>query len=102
MLFKTLALVLALGFAHPAHADHHHRHHQESKEAMGVAEVETGGKAVAVRRIALNGTVSHDGRGGFEVLVHMPHAKHGWRCLIDGNTMRLRSKESIPNPHKAS
>jgi hypothetical protein len=96
MLFKTLALILAVGFAHPAHAGR--PYHHEAKEAMGVAEVETGGEAVSVRRVAMNGTVAHDGKGGFEVLVRMPMAKRGWRCLIDGNTMRLRSRESIPNP----
>jgi len=67
-------------------------------EAMGVAEVETGGEAVSARRIAMGGTVSPDGKGGFEVLVHMPRQGKGRRCLIDGNTLRVRRVEEIPNP----
>jgi hypothetical protein len=71
---------------------------RELKVAMGVAEAETGGEAVAVRRVAMNGTSSPDGLGGIEVLVHMPEPMKGWRCLIDSNNMKLRSKEQIPNP----
>jgi hypothetical protein len=65
---------------------------------MGVAEVETGGKAVSARRVPLNGTHSPDGLGGAEVLVAMPGRDHGWRCLIELDTLKLRRKEPIPNP----
>ena len=99
-----LSLALYIAFASPfvligsprTHESNHR--HQELKEAMGVAEAETGGEAVTVRRISMNGTASPDGLGGIEVLVHMKHGKHGWRCLIDGNNMKLRSKETISNP----
>ena len=68
------------------------------REAKGVAEVETGGRAVAARRVALNGTCSPDGLGGVEVLVHLPGQRKGWRCFIDSNTLKLRRQEAIPNP----
>jgi hypothetical protein len=104
MLLRFLPLLLAVGFVHPAqaatpgsaHAAHHR--HRELQEAMGVAEAETGGEAVTARRVAMNGTAAPDGLGGIEVLVHMPNAKQGWRCLIDSNNMKLRSKERTHNP----
>ena len=68
------------------------------EEAKGVAEVETGGEAVAARWVSLGGTYSSDGLGGIEVLVHMPRSSHGWRCIIDSNNMKLRRKETIHNP----
>jgi hypothetical protein len=48
--------------------------------------------------VTLGGTYSYDGLGGIEVLVHMPGKSHGWRCIIDSNNMKLRRKETIPNP----
>jgi hypothetical protein len=68
------------------------------EEAKGVAEVETGGEAVAARWVSLGGTYSSDGLGGIEVLVHMSGKTKGWRCIIDSNNMKLRRKEAIPNP----
>jgi hypothetical protein len=67
------------------------------EEAKGVAEVKTGGEAVAARWVSLGGTDSSDGLGGIEVLVQMPGKSHGWRCIIDSNNMKLRRKETIPN-----
>ena len=95
LLFATAAPAVAIA----ASSGHGGRERQrELKDAMGVAEAETGGEAVTVRRVSMNGTISPDGLGGIEVLVHMDQGQHGWRCLIDSNTMRLRSKERIANP----
>ena len=103
---STLAVLLGAvpgSASHPAprpvrSQDSRGREGHGLREAMGVAEVETGGEAVSARRIAMGGTVSTDGKGGFEVLVHMPRQAEGWRCFIDGNNMKLRRKERIPNP----
>ena len=93
---RNLAVPL-LCLALPAHAGHGRS--RELKAARALAEAETGGKAVAARRVFLNGTHVRDGLpGGIEVLVRMPGARDGWRCLIDGDTLKLRRKEPIPNP----
>lgn len=68
------------------------------EDAKAVAEVETGGEAVSARWIELGGTCSPDGLGGIEVLVHMEGRAQGWRCVIDGDNLKLRRKEAIPNP----
>jgi len=62
--------------------------------AMAAAEIETGGQAVQARLIR-NHTA---GFGTWEVLVHLPGADHGWRCLISRDTGRLLKKRPIPNP----
>lgn len=106
MPFKPLPLLFGVLLAAPlpglcsppARSRPEHPRDRELAAAKGVAEAETGGEAVTVRRVAMNGTASPDGLGGIEVLVHMPNAKTGWRCLIDSNNMKLRSKEPIPNP----
>lgn len=61
--------------------------------AKAVAECETLGEAVTVRRIEQT-----DGTRGWEVLVRMPGKKNGWRCTIDWDLGKLRCKEAIPNP----
>lgn len=63
------------------------------EEAKAVAECETLGEAVTVRRIEQS-----DGTKGWEVLVHMPGRNYGWRCTIDLALGKLRTKEAIPNP----
>jgi len=73
--------------------------YKDYAEAMMVAEMETSGEAVSARRVELNGTFTRNGLpGGMEVHVHMPGKDKGWRCLIDVDTMKLRSKYAIPNP----
>lgn len=64
-----------------------------SKEAKAIAERETGGKAVSAQRIPLNGA-----SGGWEVDVHMPKEKQGWRCIIDADTHMVHRKTHIDNP----
>ena len=107
MLIPCLSMLMAIGLANPtptAVAALGHRRQRphadpDLETAKGVAEAETFGEAVTARRIEMSGTAAKDPRGGgIEVLVHMPKAKKGWRCLIDANTMKLRSKEAIPNP----
>jgi hypothetical protein len=64
-----------------------------AEEAKAIAESGTLGEAVTVRRIEQS-----DGTPGWEVLVHMPGKKQGWRCCIDQDMGKLRWKEAIPNP----
>lgn len=62
-------------------------------EAKRIAEQETGGRAVAARRIPLNGA-----SGGWEVDVHMAKEARGWRCVIDADTHAVHTKTRIDNP----
>jgi hypothetical protein len=64
-----------------------------AEEAKAVAECETLGEAVTARRIEQS-----DGTPGWEILVHMPGKKHGWRCIVDGDLGKVRKKEPIRNP----
>jgi hypothetical protein len=64
-----------------------------AKEAKAIAEVETLGEAVAARPVRLG-----DGSLGWEVVVHMPGRKKGWRCCIARNNGQLRWKAEIDNP----
>jgi hypothetical protein len=66
---------------------------KSAKEAKGIAEQETGGKAVSARRIPLNGA-----SGGWEVDVRVPHEKQGWRCIIDADTRMVHTKTRIDQP----
>lgn len=66
--------------------------------AMGVAEVETAGEAVAARWVRMSGTGSMNGLGGVEVLVHMEGQARGWRVFVDTNGGKVRRKECVPNP----
>ncbi|BDU73895.1 hypothetical protein [Mesoterricola silvestris] len=63
------------------------------EEAKAVAECDTLGEAVTARK-----TLQTDGTKGWEVLVHMPGKKRGWRCIIDWDLGKVRLKDSIPNP----
>lgn len=63
------------------------------KEAKAIAARDTGGTAVSAREIPLNAA-----SGGWEVDVHMPKEKQGWRCVIDDDTRMVRTKTRIPNP----
>jgi hypothetical protein len=63
------------------------------REAKAIAEHETGGIAVSARRIPLNGAT-----GGWEVDLHMPGEKRGWRCIVDNDTHAVFTKTWIPNP----
>lgn len=65
----------------------------EEDEARSVAEGATGGKAVQLRRIDLNGAT-----GGWEVRVRMENRAKGWRLIIDRDTWRIRDRYEIPNP----
>lgn len=62
-------------------------------EAKAIAESETLGEAVTVRRI-----IQSDGTPGWEVLVHMTGRAKGWRCVVDQDLAKVRWKEAIPNP----
>lgn len=62
-------------------------------EAKAIAERETGGRAVAARRIPLNGA-----SGGWEVDLRMPGEERGWRCIIDSDTHMVHSKARIDQP----
>jgi len=64
-----------------------------AQEARAIAERETGGQAVQVRRIPLNGA-----SGGWEVEVRMPGEDRGWRCIVDADTHMVYTKTRIPNP----
>ncbi len=66
---------------------------RKASEAKAIAEQETGGVAVSARRTSLNGSSC-----GWEVDVHMPSEKQGWRCLVDCDTHTVHSKDRIPNP----
>lgn len=63
------------------------------KSAKRIAEHATGGEAVWVQKIPMNGTFF-----AWEVLVHMPGEKHGWRITIDRDTSRILKKSPIENP----
>jgi len=64
---------------------------RDFRQAMDLAEAETGGEAVHARRVELGGTHTRGGLpGGMEVLVRMPEA--------DLEVMKLRRKVAIPNP----
>lgn len=62
-------------------------------EAKAIAERETGGIAVGARRTNLNGSTC-----GWEVDIHLPGEKQGWRCLVDCDTHSVHTKDRIPNP----
>ena len=64
-----------------------------STQAKAVAEHDTGGIAVSARRVHLNGAT-----GGWEVDLHMPGEKRGWRCVVDSDTHGVYTKTRIPNP----
>ncbi|WP_005038344.1 PepSY domain-containing protein [Holophaga foetida] len=64
-----------------------------AREAKAIAEQETKGQAVSAQRIHLNGA-----SGGWEVDVHMPQEDRGWRCIVDCDTHRVRTRDRIPNP----
>lgn len=63
------------------------------REAKAIAERDTGGEAVRVQRIHLNGA-----SGGWEVDIHLPREDRGWRCIVDCDTHMVRTKDRIPNP----
>ena len=74
---------------------------RELRQAMDLAEADTGGAAVRARRVELGGTHTRGGLpGGVEVLVRMPEGEQGWRCLIDVEVMKVRRKVPVPNPPK--
>ena len=62
-------------------------------QAKAIAEHDTGGIAVSARRIHLNGAT-----GGWEVDLHLPGEKRGWRCVVDSDTHTVYTKTRIPNP----
>jgi hypothetical protein len=64
-----------------------------AREARAIAEHETSGIAVSARRVHLNGAT-----GGWEVDLHMPGEKRGWRCVVDSDTHMVFTKTRIPNP----
>lgn len=64
-----------------------------AREAKAIAESHTGGMAVSVRRVRLNGAT-----GGWEVDLHMPGEERGWRCIVDNDTHQVHTKTRIPNP----
>lgn len=66
---------------------------RSAREAKRIAEQDTGGRAVHVRSVPLNGA-----SGGWEVDVHMAHEARGWRCVIDADTHMVHTKTRIENP----
>jgi hypothetical protein len=70
-----------------------------AKAAREAAEAATGGKAVSVQRIPLNGAIA-----GYEVRIHMPGRAQGWRCIVDADPTppRVRERHAIPNPPSRS
>jgi hypothetical protein len=66
---------------------------RSAAEAKAIAERETGGVATGARRTNLNGSTC-----GWEVDVHMPGEKQGWRCIVDCDTHSVHTKDRIPNP----
>jgi hypothetical protein len=76
----------------PAQA-HEDRELLEAEKAKGVAAVEVGGKAIAARRLDLNGST-----GGWEVLVRMREQQYGWRVIVDRDNWSVREKIKIANP----
>lgn len=66
-----------------------------ARAARDAAEAATGGKAVSLVRIPLNGAVL-----GFEVRIRMPGRTQGWCCTVDADTVppRVRDRRPIPNP----
>lgn len=85
------ALVLSAGT--PRSRKHSGGPVRTAGEAKAIAERETGGKAVSVRRIPLNGA-----SGGWEVDLRMPGEARGWRCIIDSDTHMVHSKTRIDQP----
>jgi hypothetical protein len=61
--------------------------------AKAVAEAATLGEGVTAVRVSTGRSF-----GGWEVLVHMPGQKKGWKCLIDWDTGKVLKKEPIDNP----
>lgn len=92
---KTRAAILLLvpALALSAGGRHHRGPLVNMKEAKAIAARDTGGTAVSAREIPLNAA-----SGGWEVDVHMPKEKQGWRCVIDDDTRMVRTKTRIPNP----
>jgi hypothetical protein len=63
--------------------------------ARQTAESDTGGLAVAMRPVRINGSTVW----GFEVIIHMPGRTRGWRCLVDLDfPPKVYNKYPIPNP----
>lgn len=101
MRFRPLALgaalalipVLVLSAGTPKSRKHSGGPVKSAGEAKAIAERETGGKAVHVRRIPLNGA-----SGGWEVDLRMPNEDRGWRCIIDSDTHMVHSKARIDQP----
>jgi hypothetical protein len=62
---------------------------------MNAAEADTGGTAVSVARVAMNGAFA-----GYHVRVHMPGQDKGWRVEVEMDTdpPKIREKKPIPNP----
>lgn len=85
------ALVLSAGT--PRSRKHSGGPVRTAGEAKAIAERETGGKAVSVRRIPLNGA-----SGGWEVDLRMPGEARGWRCIVDSDTHMVHSKARIDQP----
>lgn len=93
---KTRAAILLLVPALVLSAGGRHRRGGplvDMKQAKSIAARDTGGTAVSAREIQLNAA-----SGGWEVDVHMPNEKQGWRCVIDDDTRMVRTKTRIPNP----
>ena len=90
-MIRTLPLLLlpALALAQT----YVHKPVTTAREARTIAEKNTGGVAVSARTIPLNGAT-----GGWEVEVHMPGEKLGWRCIVDSDTHMVHDKSRIPNP----
>ena len=88
-----LAPVLALSASTPRAHKRTSGLVRNAADAKAIAERETGGKAVSVRRIPLNGA-----SGGWEVDVRMPHEPKGWRCVIDSDTRMVHTKTRIDQP----
>ncbi|HLO66051.1 MAG TPA: hypothetical protein VK188_03460 [Holophaga sp.] len=61
--------------------------------AKTLAEVDTGREAVVALPI-----IQTDGTKGWLVEVHMPGKEKGWRCIIDCDLAKARSRDPIPNP----
>jgi hypothetical protein len=105
-ILPALLLLTSLPGALQAHGSHgqgaccdHCQGRNQEKQARTIArqtaEAHTGGQAVSMQRIRINGSTVW----GFEVKVHMPGRKEGWRCLVDmDNPPKVYTKYAIPNP----
>ncbi len=97
LLFLVLACALGAGPAlsaeKPKKAPRAAGPIRSASEAKAIAERETGGIATSARRTNLNGSTC-----GWEVDVHMPNEKQGWRCIVDCDTHSVHTKDRIPNP----